>query len=129
MPFETTSLADADVVPAPDGSAVRPLCQTSRGSLAHFRLEAGAVSLAVRHRSVEELWYVIGGTGQMWRAENGDEATVALEPGVALSIPAGVTFQFRADGAGPLEAIGTTMPPWPGTDEAVPATGPWSPSA
>jgi mannose-6-phosphate isomerase-like protein (cupin superfamily) len=128
MAFDTASLADAEVVVAPDGSEVRPLAQTSRGSLAHFRLNAGAVSLAVRHRSVEELWYIVAGSGRMWRADAGAEQVVALRPGVALSIPAGVAFQFRADAAEPLEAVGTTMPPWPGDDEASSATGPWTPT-
>ena len=33
------------------------------GSLAHFELPAGAVSHAVTHRTVEEIWYVVAGRG------------------------------------------------------------------
>jgi UDP:flavonoid glycosyltransferase YjiC (YdhE family) len=34
-------------------------------------------------------------------------------------------FQFRAVSALPLEVVMTTMPPWPGPSEAVPAEGVW----
>ena len=57
--------------------------------------------------------------------ETGREEIVALEPGVCLTIPQGVHFQFRALGDDPLRALGVTMPPWPGTDEAIVVTGPW----
>ncbi len=46
--------ADFDVL-APDGSEVRILLATAGGSMAHFRLPAGAVSKPVRHRTVEEI--------------------------------------------------------------------------
>ena len=39
--------------------------------------------------------------------------------------PAGTHFQFRADAAGPLTAVGVTMPPWPGDDEAYEVPGEW----
>ena len=42
-----------------------------------------------------------------------------------LSIPAGTHFQFRAASTGPLAAVGATMPPWPGTDEANEVPGAW----
>jgi hypothetical protein len=38
--FDTSSLKDAQVVTARDGSAVRPLCRiTGAGSFAHFKLD------------------------------------------------------------------------------------------
>jgi mannose-6-phosphate isomerase-like protein (cupin superfamily) len=64
----------------------------------------------------------------MWRASADREAFVALEPGVALTIPLGTRFQFRAVGDEPLRIVGVTMPPWPGDDEAVPVDGPWDPT-
>ena len=39
---------------APDGTRVRLLPTLPGGSLAHFTLAAGATSLAVQHRNVEE---------------------------------------------------------------------------
>jgi len=110
---------------APDGSDVRVLLRLSRGSMAHFELGAGRVSRAVAHRSVEEIWYVLRGQGQMWRRQGDRQETVALRPGTCISIPRGTHFQFRAAGSGSLAAVGVTMPPWPGADEAYEVPGTW----
>ena len=113
---------------APDGSLVRLLVRTDRGSLIHFELRAGEVSRPQRHRTVTEIWYVIEGLGQMWRKhENGFDKTVALRPGVALTIPVGTSFQFRNTGREPLAIVGVTMPPWPGAGEAMESEGVWNP--
>ena len=112
---------------APDGSAVRVLVALAGGSMAHFELAAGETSAAVRHRTVEELWYFLGGRGEMWRRDaDGHESVDAVEAGVSLDIPLGTSFQFRALGASePLRAVGVTMPPWPGEGEAELVEGPW----
>lgn len=123
--FETRSLAAKADVMAPDGSEVRLLAVSARGSMAHFSLPKGAVSKAVAHRDVEELWYVVAGRGRMWRKAGAREDIVELTPGLSLSIPAGTSFQFRCDGEVPLQAVGVTMPPWPGMDEAFSVAGIW----
>jgi len=96
--------------------------------MAEFALAAGQVAAAVTHRTVEEIWYVLSGRGEMWRRQGSHEQVIALEPGVCLTIPLGVHFQFRALGDGPLRVLGVTMPPWPGGDEAIRVSGPWTPS-
>ena len=127
--FETRPLEDAPVVDAPDGSAVRPLCRIAgAGSFAHFELRPGEVARAVSHATVQEIWYVVAGAGQMWRRQGDREGTVALRPGVCLTIPLGTAFQFRAAEAGePLQVVAVTMPPWPADsrDEARFERGPW----
>jgi mannose-6-phosphate isomerase-like protein (cupin superfamily) len=123
--FSTSRLpAQPDIV-APDGSDVRVLSRTSRGSMAHFELAPGRASDAIFHRSVDEIWYVLAGRGQMWRRQDGREQVVELEPGVCVTIPQGTHFQFRAAPGAALSAVGVTMPPWPGAEEAVPVTGKW----
>jgi mannose-6-phosphate isomerase-like protein (cupin superfamily) len=97
--------------------------------MAHFQLGAGQTSLAVTHRTVEEIWYVLSGRGEMWRKQGPSEEVVALEPGTCLTIPLGTHFQFRASPGEAVSAIGVTMPPWPGDNEAVLVTGRWAPSA
>jgi mannose-6-phosphate isomerase-like protein (cupin superfamily) len=94
--------------------------------MAHFSLAPGAISAAVCHRTVEELWFITAGDGQMWRSAQGVEEIVDLAPGISLSIPVGTSFQFRA-GRTPLEAVAVTMPPWPDMDEAFAVDGPWVP--
>jgi len=128
MRFETKRVsAEPDVI-APDGSEVRVLCQLSRGGLAAFALSPKAVSKAVTHRTIEEIWYFISGNGRMWRKLGELEEVVEVCPGISISIPTGTHFQFRCDGVEPLVAIGATMPPWPGDEEAVPVQGRWDPT-
>ena len=114
----TLRLPDAATATAPDGSLVRVLLGLAGGGMASFELEAGRTSLPVRHRTVEEIWYVLAGRGEMWRRIGDDESVVALEPGICLTIPVGTSFQFRADAATALVVVAVTMPPWPGPDDA-----------
>lgn len=125
MEFSTQTVATADEVTAPDGSRVRVLAVASRGSMARFTLPPYGVARAVRHRTVEELWFVVSGHGRMWRCDADTEEVVVLENGVSLAIPCGASFQFRSDSSEPLHAVGVTMPPWPGDDEALFVEGPW----
>ena len=103
---------------APDGSEIRLLAAGERGSCVHCTLPPGAVSHAVTHRSVEEIWYCIVGHGEVWRKLDGAEETVEVSGGVCLTIPCGAHFQFRNPGDTPLEIVLVTMPPWPGEHEA-----------
>ncbi len=125
LPFATTELPEIADTLAPDGSEIRILPQLSRGSMVHARLLPGRTSKAVRHRTVEELWFVLAGQGEMWRKQGAREEIVRLLPGVALSIPVGTIFQFRNTGTEPLDVVLVTMPPWPGAEEAVVEQGPW----
>jgi len=127
-PYETKTLGAAVDAVAPDGTSVRLLLSLGRGSMAHFELPAGAVSHAVTHRTVEEIWFVLGGRGSIWRRQDGRERTDPLAPGTSLTIPLGTAFQFRAQAGSPLAFVAITMPPWPGMDEALPASGPWTPT-
>jgi mannose-6-phosphate isomerase-like protein (cupin superfamily) len=63
--FATKQLGEGYDVLAPDTSEIRLLIGTTRGSLAHGTLAPGRVSLAITHRTVEEVWYVTAGRGQV----------------------------------------------------------------
>jgi len=124
----TLPLPAEPTVQAPDGSDVRVLLALPGGSLAHFELAPGACSRAVRHRTVDEIWHVLRGRGEMWRRQDGHETLTELAPGLTLTIPVGTAFQFRAHADAALSAVAVTMPPWPGADESVPVTdAPWPP--
>lgn len=123
--FETTTLAQARVERAPDGSTVRVLARLPGASMGQFELEPGRVSRAVVHRTIDEIWFVVGGRGELWRRQSSQEDSVELAPGTCLTIPCGTEFQFRALGAEALRVVAVSLPPWPGADEAVPVTGPW----
>ncbi len=97
--------------------------------MAHFELAPGHTSKAVMtHRTVEEIWYFLTGRGQMWLKQDDHAEIMDVFPGVCLTIPQGTRFQFRSFGYEPLAAIGVTMPPWPGEDEAIVVTGEWEPN-
>ena len=123
--FATVLLHDRPVTAAPDGSRVRALLALAGGSMIHFELAPGHVAGAVTHRTVEEIWFVVSGLGELWRKQGECEETVALEPGVCLTIPLGTCFQFRASPDEAVSVIGVTMPAWPGDDEAIHVAGPW----
>jgi len=114
-------------VTAPDGSEIRLLVDTSQGatksSLVEVTLAPGEVTRPVKHRTVEEIWYVLEGRGQVWRcppdAAPESVAAVSVSPGDALAIPTGWSFQFSADADNRLRFLCHTTPPWPGEDEAV----------
>ena len=123
--FETLHLDDAAQVVAPDGSQVRPLLQVAGGSMAVFELAPGLASQPVAHHNVDELWFFLSGRGEMWRRFEEHEETVEVRPSLCISIEAGTRFQFRCTGDEPLRALGVTMPPWPGAQEAYEVAGPW----
>jgi len=123
--FATMRVPAARTAVAPDGSDVRVLLGLAGGGMAHFELPPGETSTAVTHRTVEEIWFVLSGRGEMWRRQGAREEVVAVERGVCLTIPLGTHFQFRSLGDEPLAALGVTMPPWPGEGEAVLVPGRW----
>ena len=123
--FAVLHVDAAETVTAPDGSMLNPLLALARGSLSRFRLRAGITSAAVMHRTVEELWYCLGGSGELWCRHDGGETIAKLEAGCSVALPPGSAFQFRATGAADLVIVAVTMPPWPGDDEAVRVSGHW----
>lgn len=114
---------------APDGSEIRYLVGDARqASLVHVTLPPGLASRPVRHRTVEEIWYLTS-PGEVWLCPPGgrpDESPPRrCQAGDVVVIPTGWAFQFRA-GELPLTFLCYTSPPWPGDDEAVPAPpGAW----
>jgi mannose-6-phosphate isomerase-like protein (cupin superfamily) len=115
--FHTKALLEKYNYLAPDGSEIRLLVELRGGGLCHCKLPEGKVSAAVYHKTVEELWYFLSGEGEVWRKHTDKE--------VSVSVPVGTAFQFRNTGRSPLCFVITTMPPWPGEDEAVPTDGKW----
>ena len=123
--FDYLELPEDHDALAPDGSEIRLLAATPRASMVHCSLGPGRTSIAVAHRTVEELWYCLEGRGRLWRSLDGREEVVELVPGVSVSIPLGSRFQFHNPGAETLRFIIATVPAWPGDDEAYPVPGRW----
>mgnify|MGYP001791739610 CR=1 FL=1 len=108
---------------APDGSEIYNLIDDAENaSLVEVHLGAGLTSRPVRHRTVEELWYVTAGRGRVWRSAPRDPQgeTVTVRPGDAIRIPTGWAFQFAAAPETGLRFLCFTSPPWPGPEEVAP---------
>ncbi len=54
---------------APDRSEIRLLPSMKGGGLCHCTLRPRRVSKAVKHKTIEEIWYFIQGHGQFWRKQ------------------------------------------------------------
>lgn len=91
----------------------------------HCTLPPHEISVAVCHKTVEEVWYFIEGQGEVWRKQGKREEVVEVNNGVCITIPTGTHFQFRNTGSEPLKFLITTMPPWSGENEAVRVKNHW----
>lgn len=67
----------------------------------------GTLAAAHVHVAEEEIIYILEGAGVILA---GDQE-VALQPGVAVYIPPGLTHQIRADGETPLKLVTLFSPP------------------
>ena len=124
--FSTKPISEEPEATALDGMDVRILALGAKGSMAHFELAPGDTSKAMMHKTVEELWFITAGEGELWRKLGDTEEITDVHPGMSFSIPIGTHFQLHnLDDEEPLEAIAVTMPPWPGEGEAVPVEGKW----
>lgn len=123
--FQTTRLPAAYDVLAPDTSEIRVLGRTARGSTAHGTLPPGRVALAIVHRTVDEIWYVLSGRAEIWRKQGEREEVIEAELGTSLTIPVGTHFQFRTVGDQPFCFVMLTVPPWPGDHEALRVPDHW----
>ena len=121
----SSQLPEAYDALAPDGSEIRLLKDVEGGSLVHCVLRPGHTSMAVRHRTVEEIWHFLSGIGEFWRKLNDIEIVDVVAAGTSLTIPLGAHFQFRNTGKVPLVLIIATMPPWPGNEEAIRVADYW----
>jgi mannose-6-phosphate isomerase-like protein (cupin superfamily) len=122
---DTTDLRDDYDYLAPDGSEIRKLLSFDRGGLAHCSLAPGGVSAAVRHKTVEEIWYFVEGNGELWRRHGEVEEIIDVYARRCVSIPTGTEFQFCNTGTATLSFVISTMPAWPGPSEAIAVDGHW----
>src|SRR5215208_25672 len=82
---------------ATDGAEIRWIFATQRASVVHCSLPPKATSSAVCHIKTDEIWYFIEGKGKIWLREEGERNwnEERLAPGVCLTLPMGVHFQYR----------------------------------
>jgi mannose-6-phosphate isomerase-like protein (cupin superfamily) len=91
-----------------DGSAIRELHHTAAQSLAEATLEPGQATERHYHRSTEEIYFVVKGSGDM--EVDGD--TKRIRPGDAVLIPAGAWHSLVNDGTSELRILCCCVPPY-----------------
>ncbi len=113
---------------SPAGADIQFIMDGPTGNMIHSTVPPGQVNRATVHATVSEFWYILEGSGEIWRRDANDEKVTVLSPGVSLDIPVGTAFQYRNTGKTPLRFICITMPPWPGDFEASHLDGAWEPT-
>ncbi len=113
---------------SPAGADIRFIMDGTTGNMIHSTVPPGQINRATVHRTVNEFWYILEGSGEIWRRDETEEKITSLVPGVSIDIPVGTAFQYRNVGTEPLKFICVTMPPWPGDHEASHLEGAWNPT-
>jgi mannose-6-phosphate isomerase-like protein (cupin superfamily) len=110
MPDPITVIRDEErpVVDFPGGATYRTLIGDDNGAGIPIRTgiqtsQPGYATRVHSHPYVEVLT-VIEGRGEAWL--DGEEGTIAMQPGVTISIPAGRVHGFRVIGDKPLVTYG-----------------------
>ena len=110
MPEQLTVIREADrpVVPFPGGATYRTLIGDDNGADIPIRtgIQTSQPGYATREHShpYVEVLTVLEGTGEAWL--DGEAGTIAMVPGVTISIPAGRVHGFRVVGDKPLVTYG-----------------------
>ena len=125
LPTLKSERSDAPDATAPDGAEIRVLIDRPQGavrlSLAEALVKPRERTACVSHKTIEEIWYIVRGSGVFHRLspDGGEEQTTKVAPGDALLIPTG--YRFWVDNTGPddLVFLCCDAPPWPGAEEAV----------
>lgn len=92
--------------------------QKNHGGIAHGRMLPRSVSEAISHKSVFESWFILSGSGKIWRKIGDVERLDSLKPHMIVDMPLGVEYQFASNDE-PLVFLIMTMPPWPGSAETI----------
>lgn len=126
--MKTTTLPERPDAKSPAGADIRFLMDGEPGNMIHSTVPPRQVNRATVHATVYEFWYVLEGSGEIWRDDGSESLVTPLVRGTSIDIPPGTAFQYRNVADGDLEFICISMPPWPGDSEATYVQGKWQPT-
>lgn len=126
--MKTTRLPDNPDAKSPAGADIRFLMDGNTGNMIHSTVPPHQVNRATVHATVSEFWYILEGSGEIWRNDGVETGVTTLTPGTAIDIPVGTAFQYRNVSDEDLKFICIAMPPWPGDSEATYVEGIWQPN-
>jgi mannose-6-phosphate isomerase-like protein (cupin superfamily) len=117
--IEILRARERDPLTPPDGSEVHELARppdlARNQSLAEARVAPGSETVEHFHRTSEEIYYFLEGSGRM---RLGD-ATAAVEAGEAVVIPPGTRHKVWNAGAEPLVFLCCCSPPYSDDDTVL----------
>src|SRR5688572_21079182 len=85
--------ASPDAVSPDCGAEIRHLLTSPGGDLTHAVCLAGSTSRVHHLPQLDEGYFVLAGTGEIWRASDDRETVTALRPGRWVAMPEGTRFQ------------------------------------
>ena len=96
------------------GAEIRLLLDFPQGAIAHAVTKPGETSEPAILDGITEMFYVLGGSGQLWRGVGETEQVVTLRPGRLTTTPAGVQFQYSVapDATEALRFLVVSAPRW-----------------
>jgi mannose-6-phosphate isomerase-like protein (cupin superfamily) len=106
--MDVTQLDKAEAFVTKDGSTIRELHHTAAQSLAEATLEPDQATERHYHRSTEEIYFVLKGSGRM--EVDGDTRTVRR--GDAVLIPPGAWHTLENNGSSELRILCCCSPPY-----------------
>ena len=106
--MDVTNLEKAEPFVTKDGSTIRELHHTAEQSLAEATLEPDQATERHYHRSTEEIYFVLKGSGRM--EVDGDTRTVRR--GDAVLIPQGAWHTLENNGSSELRILCCCSPPY-----------------
>lgn len=117
--FEIIRASERDPLIPPDGSEVRELARppdsARNQSLAEARVPPGSETVEHFHRSSEEIYCFLEGSGRM---RFGDQ-TAPVESGEVVVIPPGVRHKLWNTGTEPLVLLCCSAPPYSDDDTVL----------
>jgi mannose-6-phosphate isomerase-like protein (cupin superfamily) len=114
-----------DIEKSPDGAEVSVLGRLASGQLTLFSFTSNQISRAVRLVDIEEIWCFIKGEGLFWIEIDNQSKILEIKPGLTVTLPKGAAFQCKNLGRGPIIAIASVFPAWPGSSAIHAIDGPW----
>jgi mannose-6-phosphate isomerase-like protein (cupin superfamily) len=106
--MHVASLDRAEPFTTKDGSTIRELFHTDAQSLAEATLEPDQATQRHYHRTTEEIYFVVKGSGRM--EVDGD--TRVIRPGDAVLIPPGAWHTLENTGTSELRILCCCSPPY-----------------
>ena len=127
--WETAEVPLEPSYTSPSGKTeIRMLPNLPSGEITHATIGARETSSPAYLDSLHEFFFVLAGTGQLWRGAGTTAELVDLRPLRCVSIPPEVNFQYRSDDE-PMIFLVVVVPRWSADHWHAAPGGLWDPAS